>query len=57
MKTSWGTDVEFADVAETHEAILAGLAGEHAHSRFIDSTGREIRWTYNVDGSMAKVPQ
>jgi len=55
-KTSWGKEIEFAEVAEQHEAILAGLAGERAHSRFIDSTGRDIQWTYNEDGSMADLP-
>ena len=53
MKTSWGADIEFADVAEAHEETLAGLVGVLAHSRFIDSRGRAIRWTYNVNGSMA----
>jgi len=42
-------------VAEQHEEILAGLAGECAHSRIADSNGRPVRWTYNEDGSMATV--
>jgi hypothetical protein len=37
-----------------HEEILAGLAGERAHSRIRTAQGREIRWTYNSDGSMTK---
>ena len=55
MKTSWGTDIEFADVAEAHEEVLAGIAGVLAHSRFLDSSGRAIRWTYNGNGTMAKL--
>jgi len=51
-KTSWGAEIEFAEVAEAHEEILAGLAGEHAHSRLVDSTGRNIQWTYNTNGTM-----
>jgi hypothetical protein len=38
--------------AEHHEEILAGLAGEFAHSRIRTSSGVAVRWTYNADGSM-----
>ena len=41
--------------AEQHEAILAGLAGQRAHSRIAEASGRPVQWTYNVDGSMAPV--
>lgn len=37
-----------------HEEILAGLAGERAHSRIAEASGRKVEWTYNADGSMAK---
>ncbi len=41
---------------QAHEEILAGLASERAHSRFREAnTGRAIQWTYNGDGSMAKL--
>ncbi len=56
MKTSWGADIEFADVAEAHEEVLAAVAGVLAHSRFLDSSGRAIRWIYNGNGTMANVP-
>ncbi len=39
--------------ADQHEEILAGLAGERAHSRIAQANGNPVRWTYNADGSMA----
>lgn len=44
---------EFA--AQRHEEILAGLASERPHSRIRDARGNAIQWTYNGDGTMARV--
>lgn len=43
-------------VAEQHETLLAGLAGERAHSRIMTANGEDVRWTYNADGSMGAAP-
>jgi YD repeat-containing protein len=42
-------------VADQHETILAGLAGERAHSRISEANGRPVQWTYDANGSMAAV--
>jgi hypothetical protein len=42
--------------ADQHEEILAGLAGERAHSRIFTAFGDSVRWTYNADGSMGDAP-
>jgi hypothetical protein len=34
-------------VAEQHEEILAGLANERPHSRFRESNGNPVQWTYS----------
>lgn len=42
-------------IAEQHETILAGLAGQRAHSRIAEANGQPVQWTYNADGSMVAV--
>jgi len=34
-------------VADRHEEILAGLASERPHSRFRESNGNPVQWTYS----------
>lgn len=41
------------DVALQHEEILAGLANELPHSRFVNANGQAIQWTYSGNGEMA----
>lgn len=43
------------ETALQHEEILAGLASERAHSRFMSANGQSIQWTYTGHRSMAKL--
>jgi hypothetical protein len=43
-------------VADQHETLLAGLAGEFPHSRIMTANGEHVRWTYKADGSMGDAP-